>query len=185
MTQAVSTRDGVGSGLTVMCMFGVFWGILGVSGLDVPTGPRVVLILVVVAVGWALLRAARLSRAAHAADAPEPARSPRSRQIFLWVNVGQATLITASAFALGVTRHPALIPPVICLIVGLHFFPLAHGFGVPLYWLTGAALCLLAVAGGVMAFAGGPRSQVPFLVVGFPAAAILWATSLVLARRGR
>ncbi len=185
MTQAVSTRDGVGSGLTVMSAFGVFWAILGVSGLDIPNALRIVLVLVAVAVGWALLRAARATRVAHAsADAPIPKRSPHSRQIFTWVNVAQGVLIVVASVACGSTGHPAFIAPVICLIVGLHFFTLAYAFGVSLYWPSGAALCAIASVGAILAAKLGPDSQAPFIVVGFAAAITLWTTSLLLARRG-
>ena len=76
-----------------------------------------------------------------------------------------------------------LIPPVVCLIVGAHFFPLARLFDQPQYWWTGASLSIVAAA-GFITLAAGAGAEVSRVVVGLGAAITLWGTSLHVARRG-
>jgi hypothetical protein len=69
-----------------------------------------------------------------------------------------------------------LIPAVICLIVGAHFFPLAHVFDQPQFGWTGTALCLVGAVGLVLVPAvGGEAARA---VVGLSAAVTLWVASL-------
>jgi hypothetical protein len=59
---------------------------------------------------------------------------------FEWVPIFLAAVI------FGRMSHPELILPAIAVIVGLHFIPLAKVFNVPLYYWTGGAIVLIAVA---------------------------------------
>lgn len=76
--------------------------------------------------------------------------------------------------------RPEFIPAGVALVVGLHFFPLASLFRVPLYYVTGAALCVVAVSTPIAALSLGASTAVWQVVSGLGAAAILWATSAVL-----
>ena len=77
-----------------------------------------------------------------------------------------------------------MIPPVIALVVGLHFLPLAAVFGVRLYYLTGALISISAAVAAVALLMGVTLGN-PFgwsVVVGVATAAVLWATAFVLLR---
>ena len=67
----------------------------------------------------------------------------------------------------------------VCAVVGLHFLPLAGLFGVPLYCVTGAALCLVAIATMTLGAVGAPTSLWQ-LVPGLGAAVALWTTGIGL-----
>ena len=78
--------------------------------------------------------------------------------------------------------------PIRAIIVGLHFLPLARLFDVSFYYAVGMLLCLL----GIIALLAVPERVTladremlgRSLLVGFGAAAILWATGLTLWRQG-
>lgn len=81
-------------------------------------------------------------------------------------------------------RVSELVPPVVCLIVGLHFFPLARLFDQPQHTWTATGLCLAAGAGLViLAVGAGPEAS--RVVIGLVAAGTLWVTSARLALRHR
>ena len=81
----------------------------------------------------------------------------------------------------GVTGHPQLIPAIVCLGVGIHFFPLRRLFAVPIYDRTGTALCVIALATVVLApVTGQPRLWT--MLPGLGAALTLYITCALLLR---
>jgi hypothetical protein len=169
-------------GLYVLTGFSIIWGLAGMSGLD--PGPVVALLLgaliVAIAVGVAVLS----TRWATASG--DVVRNPagNAQAVFNLVNVGQVVLILIAVLGLVKAGSPGLIPSAVCLVVGLHFIPLARVFDVPTYYLLAAAMVAVAVAGAVIHWSGGADASVQAFV-GFLAAVCLWTASLVSARRGR
>ena len=97
----------------------------------------------------------------------------------IWKLVGrwsalQGAAIFLAAQVLGRMGRPALIAPVIAVIVGLHFIPLARGIPRTKYYVTAASL----VAAGLIAMAL-PR-QIGPTAASAAAALILWATAISL-----
>ncbi|GIH10174.1 hypothetical protein Rhe02_82410 [Rhizocola hellebori] len=74
------------------------------------------------------------------------------------------------AVALGATGQSEFIPVWICLVVGVHFFPLAPALHDPLLVPLGVAMCAVAVAGLVVALASSVNASV---VVGTGAGLLL------------
>jgi hypothetical protein len=70
--------------------------------------------------------------------------------------------------------------PVIAIIVGLHFMPLARWLPSRLYYSTGALLIGLGVCGFAIR-----RPDLRLLIVSVCAASILWLTSFVVLARAR
>jgi hypothetical protein len=92
----------------------------------------------------------------------------------------QCTSILLSTFQLD-----RFIPPVIALIVGIHFFPLARLFHVPVYFLTGALFSVLAVVAllpGLPIAGSSPYNWSLFVGVG--TTLVLWLTALSITRFG-
>ena len=121
---------------------------------------------------YAALRKFRENRAAHAAESNSP-ESKRAERVFNVVNAIQWSLVFVASVVLIILRHPEWIIPVIILIVGIHFFPLAVAFKVPRHYATGAAMTLLAIIYPFMA-SGGPKSPVGC----FGAGILLWASAV-------
>jgi hypothetical protein len=88
-------------------------------------------------------------------------------------------LIIAALIYLG---QPAFIPAPISVIVGLHFFPLAHAFDQPQYVWTGVGLCVIGGIG--VALFAMLSDQAGRALVGIGAAATLWVTSADVTVRG-
>jgi hypothetical protein len=79
----------------------------------------------------------------------------------------------------GAGGHAVVIPAVVSAGVGIHFIPLGRLFHVPVYYVTAAALCLIAVA----TFAIAPATSTEALwtlLPGIGAALVLYATCGVL-----
>ena len=178
-----ATVRGYASGTLFMTFFGAFWASFSAFAL----GPwqRVLLFSVVGIVSIALAVAAvRLLRKARhlSSNTSEEARArgkARGRRFLLVFGVEFVSIFLA-AYLLGVAGLEGFIPPVIALIVGLHFIPLAAVFGVRLYYLTGALISLVATVSLVSLLfgvtLGGEFGWA--VVVGIATALILWATAL-------
>jgi hypothetical protein len=159
-------------GIGILAFFATAWCAMGLRGGDYPWSS----ILVPVAISAALLfwgnRQARALR-------PDEQNSNRGRLVGIWSAVeGVAIFIAANACVR--MGAPGAIGPVIAIIVGLHFLPLARGLPLPLYYLTGAALVLDGVA--VLLLVPAPQQ---LMVTGFVAAVILWASCAALIARDR
>jgi len=86
--------------------------------------------------------------------------------------------IALAVVLLGRYGMGTFIPAVVALIVGLHFFPLAGLYGVKVYYLTGAALCAVAL----VAFWVAPSARLQ--LVGLGSAAVLFATAAYILALG-
>ena len=159
-----------------------------------PPVPASALILVasqpiVIGLLVASLRLWRKSEALPAHSLPEESTYWRnSGKWFGLIFASEAALIAIASIVLGDTGHDALIPPVIALIVGLHFLLLAPLFRLPLYNVTGIAMSALALVCIIAVIAGWrPAGDSLFFwssVVGLGSAALLWATAITLLLHG-
>lgn len=189
-TNGVRDREdllGRATGAMVMALFGLLWA-LGCAGVLV-AGALGPLLLASSAVVTAILVAAGLRLRRAAGRSPRrsggaPADVARIRRRFRLVGLVEGLGIGLIVFVCARLGRPELIPASVALVVGLHFFPLATLFRVPLYHVTGAALCLVAVVTPIVAVPSGVQAVAWQVVPGLGAAVILWATSAVLAVGG-
>ena len=128
------------------------------------------------ALGWAVIAAGAVAalvsvRAALATSPGGEDPPPEAMRRFGRVNLAQAAAIVAIVVALIVADAVPFIPPAVCLVVGLHFVPLAPAFGQPLYRRLAVELVLIAMVGFVVAVAW-PSAALP--MVGFLAAVALF-----------
>lgn len=167
-------------GTLILVLFALLWAAVGASGLPSGAAWAVRIAAVVVSAGAILLTF-------RPGDAGAPERSRRQPEGW-YRHVGVVNLAQFVAIALVVlifiaVGAPELIPPVVCLIVGLHFFPLARLFDQPQYTWTAGGLCVAAGAGLVI-LAVGAGAEASRVVIGLVAAGTLLATSVHLALRG-
>jgi hypothetical protein len=165
-------------GALVLALFAVLWAAVGASGMPADLAPGIRIAGVVISAAVILV-------------AFRPGVAPgerRRRQPVGWYRmVGLVNLVQACAIALVVlgfitAEVPQLVPPVVCLIVGLHFSPLARLFDQPQYLWTAAGGCAAGVAGLLM-LAAGTELETSRIVVGLGAAGTLWLTAARLAVR--
>ncbi|MBJ9990883.1 hypothetical protein [Paenibacillus sp. S28] len=182
-----SAIRGTASGVFFMALFGTLWAYTGIMGLQELAAPlwlaAAVAIGVVLFIGGAsLIRGSRKIKDQSAVADARPGKRIAIRFNIVFAAEGAAIAIAvAVCYAAGRT---ALIPSVTALIVGIHFFPLASLFRVKFYHLTGALLCLLALATllflPVEASFGEAHINAYMSVVGLGSALILWGTGTVI-----
>lgn len=195
-------------GVLILTVFALLWAAVGISGIRgsgaAVAGTAVLAIAVTAFVYTASRRAVRggeTRAAAHAyayeevAAGPESTSGPESfggqdREVagnyrrFGIINAAQTVAIVAAVMVLGRLGAWILVPPAVCLIVGLHFLPLAGVFGQPPYRWAGLLLVGVALA-GILACAAGAAQGTVRALVGAGAALVLWGTALRVAGRLR
>jgi len=182
---------GIASGVFFMAFFGTLWATIGVGGVAGWGGawPTVAALLIGVTLlggGVSLWRGSgRLDDAAKGVGAGD--RPDEGRWFGIIFGLEGASIVVASAVC-SATGHAELFFPIMALIVGIHFFPLAWLFGVGTHCLTGALLCAVGLIGllavPVTAMLGDREIMARALVVGGGCAIILWGTGLLLWVRG-
>lgn len=178
---------GTALGVRFMAFFGTFWAYIGVMGLQ-GWGTALLLIIAVVIGASLFISAGSLTRdsrkltnqGSKSDSSFNKQNKPKFNLIF--AVEGIATFIAvAICNAIG---HGELIPILIAIIVGVHFFPLAPLFQVKLYYITGALLCLLAVYTWLFVpvniTAGDHQILAYMSIVGLGSAIILWGTGIAV-----
>ncbi|MEU5195054.1 hypothetical protein AB0G86_13510 [Streptomyces scabiei] len=158
------------SGVGFLALFGLGWWLLGSSAFAGVVRPVLIAVGCAVAVG--LMLAARRFLPASAGG-PFPAGR---RRRFNQINGLQWLLIIAVVAVCHQVGVPVLVPPLVAVVVGLHFLPLAVVFEQPRLRVPAALLVASGVAGTTVWLADGPDENVR-LVVGLASAFSLWATA--------
>ncbi len=180
---------GIASGVFFMAFFGTLWGSIGVGGLRDWAAPWPILAVLLIGIallggGVSLWRGSGRLSDAGVADEGRPREG-------LWFGIIfglEGAAIAVASFLCNATGHTDLFAPIMALIVGIHFFPLAWLFRFGAHYVTGALLCLVGLATllvvPVTATLGGREIMARALVVGGGCAVILWGTGLLLWARG-
>ena len=168
------------TGGAIMFGFGIFWIAIGLSGGRFsPAWMRVGLVAAGVALAtWLVALMIRFRRSHQGTPPPTPEEEALDRQAgqrFGRINGFQWGAIVAAIIVLNVIHRTGFIAPVIAIIVGIHFFPLAPLFRQPFYYATGAAGCLIGIAGFVIADVALRLSA-----VGISFGLLLWVTVAVV-----
>lgn len=128
--------------------------------------------------------AARLARRSGHLAGIGPIWRPGHRRRFALIVAGEVAVMIAAVAVASASGHGLIAAPLVALVAGLHFFPLARLFAQRRYVLTGAALCLLAAASLAVvprwyhdASAHGGRIFLTGVVNDGGTALILWATA--------
>ncbi|MFE6687650.1 hypothetical protein ACFVFQ_14340 [Streptomyces sp. NPDC057743] len=164
------------SGVGFLVWFGLGWWLLGTSAFDGATRP--ILIVMGCAAALGLQFTARRFLPRQEADALPPDR----RRRFRLVNVVQWLLIAAVVVGCVSAGVPVLVPPLVAVVVGLHFLPLVTVFEQPRFRVPAALLVAAGAAGGAVWLANGPDAAVR-LVVGLLSALSLWGVGTWAAAR--
>lgn len=190
MSQTIIPRSavrGTASGVIFMAFFGTLWAGIGIRGLQ-GWGFLWLLILslligVVLLIGGIVLimKSKRLSNEMMGEDSH---RWKRKNKWFGIIFGLEGVLIATAAVICQSTNHLDFFVPVMALIVGAHFFPLAHLFQVNLYYISGSLLFLLSAITlftlPVRVTWGNHQIMVWWTSVGFSSALILWGTGVVV-----
>jgi hypothetical protein len=160
------------SGAIIMSVFAAAWWAVGVG----VTGHSALSTFVVPWVVTGAIVAAALRRYGADARLTEKEDSRRGRLVGVASAIeGVAILVAINVLAR--LRRPDLTAPLVAVIVGLHFLPLAQWLPAPLYYATSALLVALGIAG-----LGIPDGGQRLLVISVGAACVLWLTCLFVVR---
>ena len=183
---------GLATGAGVLVGFGVvLWALAGRPGLPASLSVALIVLLIAGTIGFIvgitlLWRQAASIPSGNSTDAGVAGTNANTQ--FAVVFTVEIVAIALAVWLLIRTGHTALIAPVVAVIVGLHFLPLAALFQAPAYYITGIAMSLLAVVCIVAVVVGAHPGETPARlwssVVGLGSAAILWATALWILMQG-
>ena len=170
---------GRATGALVVTGFGTLWAGAGLLGAGAPAWSWLVLCVLATALAANAIRILRTTPPVDAAALPAElaARRRRGDRIFRWAVAGEGVGILLAVNVVSNLGHPQWQPAAAMLVVGLHFLPLASGFGSRSHLATGVALSAWALAyPGLLA--AGAMAPAGWLVAG----AILMASALVSLR---
>ena len=164
------------TGALIMALFATVWWVVGLRAAG--HGPAVVYPLPVLLAAARAGVAWRVGRHKDAAplvpiDAAEQARRDR---LVAWASAAEGlALFLVAGIVLPSTGHRDATAPMIAVIVGAHFVPLARGLPAPAYYVTAAALTGLGLVGFGVA---GLSARVTLVTAG--AAVVLWLTAVAV-----
>lgn len=176
--------SGRATGIFFLTVFGAVWIFGNSSSLSdvvfaVVLGVGGVICLLLLVCGVYLRRVSRVGASETGGSMSRNLRR-RFNQVFIAEGVGIG-VVAVICVSLG---YPEWIPAAVALIVGLHFFPLARLFRMPLYYFTGAALCVVSAATMILAPLLNSSDAVWFALPGLGSGLVLWTTGVVLAVTG-
>ncbi|WP_028391075.1 DUF7010 family protein [Bacillus cihuensis] len=187
----VSKSDvrGTASGVIFMAFFGTVWADIGIGGLK---GWGSVYLLILAVMIGAVLFISGIALIKGSRNLSNNTSAYSSKNVGKWFNIVFAiefVLIIIAAVVCNSIGHFDWFFPIMAIIVGVHFFPLAYLFQVKAYYVTGSLLCLLAIV--TLLFVplevnlGKHQVNTWWLLIGFGSMLILWATSVVILSMGR
>ena len=157
-----------------MFFFGAVWLLLGLYGGRAFAGSlRVGLLLagVVLAACIGIVRRSVRQSSVDTRSSAEAAVSQQAGQRFGWISAFEGGAIFLAIVLLNASHRQQFIAPVIAIIVGLHFFPLARLFGADLYYATGSLGCAIGISGLLIS-----DSALRMSFVGLTFGSLLWLT---------
>jgi hypothetical protein len=182
---------GVASGVLFMAFFGTLWAGIGIGGLQGWGEPWLSIVVLLIGLGLLISGIALLIAAGRLPSQPAPAEAPGDKRTNIWFGIvfaAEGLLIAIASVICNAINRFDLFFPIMAIIVGIHFLPLAALFQVKAYYLVGALLCVLAL----VTFAvpehisvGDQQITAQWVVLGFGAALILWGVGLGLGLLGQ
>jgi hypothetical protein len=155
------------AGPIILALFGAVWAMVGLGFAGVSL--MLWLVPIVISIGMIGL----VLRRSQGLVPPPPEEGRRiGKLVGIWSGVEGVAIFVAITIC-NTLGHPEWIVSSICLVVGLHFFPLARGLPVRLYYVSGAILSVLGVAG-----LADLTPIAPSIAVALGAALVLWGTVL-------
>jgi hypothetical protein len=173
------------AGATVGSLIGTGFGLvfIEVNGAHLP-GPAVGVTRVAGAVIAVVLIAliAAASRTSRTGSPPGERAGLFGRGYWITVMLEAAALVAGLTVINTVLHHSQVAVAWVALVVGIHFFGLAHAWRLPRFTALGAVMALLGIAGFVLDAAGGTHALIALvsgigsgLALFIMVAAALWA----------
>jgi membrane protein implicated in regulation of membrane protease activity len=161
------------TGAIVLNVFGACWC---VAGLLVMGASAWIMVFPLAAVAVLIAFAWRESR--HVPPRTPDEEKRIGRLIGIW-SAGEGVGVFVAINLLRSLHKESLIAPVLAVIVGVHFIPLARGMPLPVYYFTGTALVMIGLAACFAPATYGTPGAC------FASGFVLWTSSAVISARTR
>jgi len=178
---------GIAYGIFFMAFFGTLWAGIGIGGLQDWVSPWFISIVLLVGI-ILMICFATLFYGARNLSKPVSERDVRMRKrLGKWFGIissMEGIFIGLASIICNALNHFEYFFPVMALIVGIHFFPLAKLFRVRIHYIAGGLLCLLSVI--TLLFIpeyyqfANHQILLWWIVLGFGSAVTLWGTGFAL-----
>jgi len=182
---------GTASGVIFMAFFGTLWAGIGIRGMQGFEFPVLITLSLLIGVVLFICAIALIKNSRQLTNEVIKKDGNRWRKKNRWFGIIfslEGLLIAIADFICVSTNHLNLFVPVMALIVGAHFFPLASLFQVPIYYITGTLLCLLAtiimLTFPVKIIISDHQIMAWWVSLGFGSALILWGTGVIVCLKG-
>ncbi|MGD7788903.1 hypothetical protein ACQCX2_11310 [Propionibacteriaceae bacterium Y1700] len=160
-------RPGIRAGSFLCAGAGLVWWIVAATNAPGAMIPLILLGLVcAITLIWFTRR--------HFADDGEQEIFHASRRTYTIVNIVQVVAIVLVILISNLLGKPQLIPGLITIVVGAHFFPLARAMRQPAYAKLAIAMIIIGALGLAYGIAAGVVDR-PLIFVGMASAVALWA----------
>ncbi|OIK12651.1 hypothetical protein [Bacillus sp. MUM 13] len=179
---------GTAAGVLFMAFFGTLWAGIGIRGLQGWGFLWFMIVSLLIGVflligGIKLIKKSKML--SNVIMEGNSARHSKKMGIMFGIIFGLEGVFIATASAIcSAANHLDLFVPVMALIVGAHFFPLARLFRVRIHYIAGTLLCLLAIVTllilPVRITIEHHQIEVWWVTLGFGSALILWGTGAAL-----
>jgi len=161
------------TGAVILGIFAVVWWIAGM----LTAGHSAAVVWVIPVIASVMLGAVVTRLRGASGPVGDADEKRRNRLVMMWSAAEGVAIFIAINVLVNVGHRKAFVP-VVALIVGAHFIPLAHGLPARSYYVTAAALIALGVVGLSMP---GLAARVTLVSAG--AAIVLWITAAIVLRR--
>lgn len=148
----------------ILSLLGALWAFFALWALKAPSTIYVgtaALSAAMLLVGWKII--------------PQQGAQPHHRKIVRTWSMIEGALMLLTVVVLRRFSAQDYIPAIFSMIVGLHFFPLAHGFPQPLYYWTGSALTAVGTISTAL-----PSARLQLIVPSCAGALILGGSAIAL-----
>lgn len=162
------------TGALMMGFFATIWWVVSLRAAGhAPALVGAVPVVVAVAL-WTRFsyRGRQRGAASGAGNAPGNSTERRRGRLVGWASAAVGVAVLVAVNVLANTGHPQAIAPVIVIMVGAHFVPIAHWWPARGYYITGAGLVVVGFVGLLIG-----ELSTRLTLVGVGAAAVLWLTA--------
>lgn len=182
---------GTAAGAIFMAFFGTLWAGIGIRGMQGWEFPILVTLSLLIGILLFIGAIVLVKKSSQLSNKVINKDREQWRKKNIWFGIIfslEGILIAITSYICASTNHLDLFVPIMALIVGAHFFPLASLFQVPFYYITGILLCLLAtlvmLTLPVKTIISYHHVMTWWVSVGFGSALILWGTGIIVCFRG-
>jgi len=175
---------GAANGVAFMAFFGALWasiGIVGTQNIGVPALLVVPGLMTLILLFGAFSLFGKARRMDNAATPAEKENANRTNRRFGLIFGLEGLAIMIASVLCNLFDRFEIFFPIMAIIVGLHFFPLARLFRENFYVGTGVVLCVLGIVSFFIpldASIGDVSIVARSAVIGYGSALTLWVTGL-------